>query len=415
MPSLRRGTALLSFWQFLRVGLQALWMLLVARLLGAAGYGTFAGYAGFASAIGSLTGIGFGLTLLQDVSRDRTRFSASLRHAAIAFVGSGALLWLAYVFTAGQFLRGGLPVSTIAFIGIPEVLAFPLTILASYAYQAHDRPGMAGLMYAAIPASNLVALGAFLLGTDDRSLGAYIPYHAGIAVLGTAAVWFTMRHDLRPVRSIGWPGRRDISESAGFSLMRVIDTAMTSLDKSIVLRLAGPEIAGWYTAAFRLASVLAIPASALAMAALPRLFRDRGQERGRRLAHHLLLASLASGALGVLGMLGGSAALPWLLGPGFGGAARAARYLCLAPLLIGVAAAGANVLATSGRRRWRVAAQGVGLIALFGFGAIALPRYGIMGAAIMFQAALAAAALMLWLAVFLRPPPDKSDTAETEA
>lgn len=414
MSSLRTGAILLTFWQLLRVALQALWMLLIARLLGASGYGTFAGYAGLAAAIGSLTGIGFGLTLLQDVSRDRDRFGGALRHAGLAFMASGLVLWMAYALTASHLLHGGISFATIACIGLPEVLAFPLTILASYAYQAHERPGMAGLMYAVIPVSNLLALATFFLTTSDRSLGAYIPYHAIAAILGTVFAWIIMRRDLRPARSEGWPTRHDIAESAGFSLMRVIDTAIVSLDKSIVLRLAGPEIAGWYTAAFRLASVLAVPASALAMAALPRLFRDRGLEGSQRLTRSLLFASLATGSLGVVGMLVGSAALPWLLGSGFAGAARAARYLCFAPLLMGLAAAGANVLATSGRRRWRMAAQATGVISLFVLGAIILPRYGIVGAAIMFQAALAVAALMLWLAVFLRSPPRKPETAETD-
>jgi O-antigen/teichoic acid export membrane protein len=414
MSSLRIGALLLTFWQFLRVAIQALWMLLVARLLGASGYGTFAGYAGFAAAIGSLTGIGFGLTLLQDVSRDRTRFGGALRHAGIAFIMSGLVFWSAYVTTASHFLGAGIPFSTVAYIGIPEVIAFPLTILASYAYQAHERPGMAGVMYAVIPISNLLALGAFVITTRERSLDAYIPYHAAAALLGTTLAWTVMTRDLRPQRSTGWPGRRDVTESAGFSLMRVIDTAMVSLDKSIVLRLGGPEIAGWYTAAFRLASVLAIPASALAMAALPRLFRDHGSEGSHKLARSLLFAALATGSLGIVGMLVGSAALPWLLGPGFAGAAQAARCLCLAPLLMGVAAAGANVLAASGRRRWRMGAQAAGLASLFISGAVALPRYGIAGAAAMFQTALAVAALTLWLAVFLRTPPQKTESAEIE-
>jgi O-antigen/teichoic acid export membrane protein len=414
MSSLRNGALLLTFWQFLRVVFQAIWMLLIARLLGAPGYGTFAGYSGFAAAIGSFTGVGFGLTLLQDVSREPNRFGGALRHAGMAFLSSGLVLWFAYVVTASHLLHGDIPLATVAFIGVPEVLAFPLTILASYAYQAHERTGMAGMMYVVIPVSNLIALAAFFIAAREHSLEAYIPYHAVAALVGSAFAWLVMCRDLRPGRSAGWPRRRDITESVGFSLMRVIDTAMVSLDKSIVLRLGGPEIAGWYTAAFRLASVLAIPASALAMAALPRLFRDRASRESHTLARSLLVAAFATGSLGVLGMFVGSTALPWLLGKGFVGAAQAARYLCLAPLLMGVAAAGANILAASGRRRWRMAAQAAGLAGLITFGEVALPRYGIAGAAAMFQAALAVTALTLWLAVFLRSPPHKIEAVETE-
>lgn len=412
--SLRHGAILLILWQLLRMGMQAVWMFLIARLLGASSYGTFAGYAGLASAIGSFTGIGFGLTLLQDVSRDRSRFGPSLRHATAATLASGAVFWLLYIATAGYALNGNISLLPVVCIGLPEILAFPFTILASYAYQAHERPGMAGLMYAVIPASNLLAIAAFMWLTAERTLSAYVPYHALFAVLGAAAAWTLMRAELHSTTSNTWPTRRDVRESAGFSLMRVIDTAMTSLDKSLVLRLAGPEIAGWYTAAFRLASVLAIPASALAMAALPRLFRERGRTHGQRLPRTLLLASVASGAVAAVGMLAGASALPWLLGASFEGAARAARCLCLAPLLMGLAAAGANVLATSDRRRWRIAAQASGLAGLFAFGGLAMPRYGIAGAAIMLQAALALASLLLWLAVFFRPSRNPTEPVESE-
>jgi hypothetical protein len=59
-------------------------------------------------------------------------------------------------------------------------------------------------------------------------------------------------------------------------------------------------------------------------------------------------------------------------------------------------------------------AQAAGLASLFISGAVALPRYGIAGAAAMFQTALAVAALTLWLAVFLRTPPQKTESAEIE-
>lgn len=411
--ALRTGAVLLTIWQFGRVGLQALWMIAIARLLGAASYGAFAGYAGLASALGAFTGVGFGLTLLQEVSRERSRFGTSLRHAASATLVSGFGLWLLFALIANLLLGHALPGVTLACIGIAEIVAFPATVLSSYAYQAHERPGMAGVMYAVVPMGNLVAVALFALLGKDGSLEAYAPFHAVIACAASGAAWCVMCYQLRPpAADRALPTRREVSESASYSLMRVIDTAMVSLDKSLVLRLAGAEVAGWYTVAFRLVSVLSIPVSALAMAALPRLFRSRGRANDRRLVSGLLIAAIAFGALGGGGMLAGAALLPWLLGPSFANAAHTAQMLCLAPLLMGLTAIGANVLVTSDRRVLRVAAQATGLAVLCGLAAALIPRYGVLGAAAMLQGALAVTAALLWLAIFLRPnvPPEPVET-----
>ncbi|MGE7139696.1 lipopolysaccharide biosynthesis protein [Luteibacter sp. NPDC031894] len=412
-PALRTGTFLLTFWQLARVGLQALWMVLIARVLGAAGYGTFAGYAGLAAALGALTGLGFGLSLLQDVSRDRSRFGTSLFHAGMATIVSGSMFWLLFTIVANGVLGHALAPATVACIGVAELVAFPATILSSYAYQAHERPGMAGLMYAVVPMGNLVAVALYFFAGAGHSLEAYAPFHAVTACIAAGIAWCTMRHQLRPARADRLlPSRGEVTESAGFSLMRVIDTAMVSLDKSLVLRLAGAEVAGWYTVAFRLVSVLSIPVSALAMAALPRLFRTRGTSGDARLVPGLLAASFVFGVAGVVGMLAGAALLPLLLGPTFADAAHAARTLCVAPMLMGLTVTGANVLVTSDRRTRRMAAQICGLAVLYGLAVFLIPRYGILGAAIMLQGALAVTAGLLWLAVFLRPtaPTDHTET-----
>lgn len=400
-----RGALAMTFWQSVRVGAQALWMVAIARALGATGYGTFAGAAGLASAIGSLTGMGFGLLLLQDVTRTPHVFPESWRRANAAFLITGALLWILYTTVAPWVFHNTAPAWQYAAIGLPEIILFPQAILASYAFQTHERMSVAGAIYALVPAGNLLAAAGFLIFSSEYTLGKYLPWHVASSVIAAVAGRSCVTKILRPGRASLSLTRRDLQESLGFSLMRVIDTALVSVDKTLVLRLAGAEIAGWYTAAFRLASVLAIPVSALAMAALPRLFRESGGTGSRRVIGILFTTSLIGGTLGAAAMLAGSWLLPWILGPGFAGAAHAARALCMTPLLIGLCATGANILVTSDRRRARTLAQGTGLVALFTLAMIFIPRYGIAGAAVMLQGALGFTASLLWMMVYRQNRP----------
>lgn len=405
---LARGTLAATLWQGVRVGAQALWMVVIARAIGPSGYGTFAGAAGLAGAIGSLTGVGFGLLMLQDVSRRPDIFPAAWKRANIAFLASGGLLWAIFVLGALPLLPSGTPAWQYAAIGLPEIMFFPQTILASYAFQTRERMGMAGWMYALVPMGNLVAAACFLWLSNEQTLGAYVPWHVASSLGAALAGHVAVSRILRPGPARFLVTRRDVGESLGYSMMRVIDTALVSIDKTLVLRLADPASAGWYTAAFRLASVLAIPVSALAMAALPRLFRARGGDQSARMARTLLLSSLIGGGAASAGMIAASWALPLLLGDDFARSAQAARYLCLTPFLIGLCSTGANVLVTSDRRRLRMMAQAAGLAVLAVLGFTLIPPFGIAGAAVMLQGALGTTAALLWWAAFRSRSPTHS-------
>src|SRR5690606_16619530 len=120
---------------------------------------------------------------------------------------------------------------------------------------------------------NLLALALFVTGTAGRSVSDYVPYHAGGALVAAfvAVAWVKVR--LSPARSRFVISRRDLSEGAGFSAMRLADVAQSSLDKVFVLTLGGSHAAGIYTAAYRFVSIATTPLISLSMAALPRLFR----------------------------------------------------------------------------------------------------------------------------------------------
>jgi len=392
-----RGTVAATIWQGLRVGSQAVWMIVIARALGPSAYGNFAGAAGLATALGSLTGLGFGLLMLQDASRDPARLATGWRRATLAYFASGALLWGGFVLIAPLVVS--LPRLQFAAIGIPELVCFPLTILSSYAFQTRERMGWAGAMYSLVPASNLLAVGCFVISGQERTLANYLLWHAGCSVAAALIGQTLVSGLLRPGRAELSLTRRDAGEALGFSLMRIVDNGLGSLDKTLVLRLAGAEAAGIYTAAFRLVAVLALPVTSLAMAALPRLFRIETRPEQTRLVRRLALFGAAGGAAAVIGVLILSEMIPWVLGPGFEAAAGFARWLCLFPLLFGLSSLGCNVLIASNRRSHRIGVQLLGLVTLAVGMTALVPPFGLGGAAVALTAAHGAIVLTIWAIV----------------
>jgi len=395
---LAHNTVLASGWQGVRVALQAVWVILLARAIGPAEYGSFAGMAGLATAIGSLTGLGFGMLMVQDASRNHEQFSIAWKRAFYLALLSGLALWGLYMGVAPFVFRIEGSPWIYAAIGLPELVCFPVTIIAAYAFQLHERMGWSGALFTLITLGNLVAVGVFLVVSPTRTLTFYLPFHAVGSILASACAVALVVRLLAPSAAPFSISRRDIREGLGFSLMRIADTGMTSLDKTLVLLLAGSRVAGIYGSAYRFVAVLAMPATSLGMAALPRLFRNHHADPKAqpKLVSVLLATTIAYGLVAAVLAYLLSGLLPILFGPAFAEAAEVARWLAIFPLLYGLYALGCNVLVTSDRRTLRVLAQASGIAILVVSALMWIPRFGVKGAAGMLLFTQFATVVLLW-------------------
>ena len=143
---LAHGAMLMLIWQAVRAGMQGVWAIGLARTLGPESYGMFAGFAGLASTMGAMTGLGFGLLMLQSASRDNDAFPENWTRALLAMGSSGIALLVVYHLIAVNVTGYELAMTAIVAIAVPELLCLPTTIIASYAFQAHERMGWAGAM-----------------------------------------------------------------------------------------------------------------------------------------------------------------------------------------------------------------------------------------------------------------------------
>jgi len=396
-------TTRVACWQTVRIGGQALWVILLARLLGPHGYGAFAGASGLATALGGLTGLGMGLVMLQDVSRDPTLFGDRWHKALTTSLVSGALLTPLYVICGFFMLRHTVPLNALVAIGLSELLLFPVMSVCAFAFSSRHRMGTAAALPAVMASFRMLALLAFWIAPLSRSLPLYAWYHAGATLACAAAAWLWVTLALRPAAGIHRPNRRDLCEGLGFSMVWMVGNALSSLDKTLVLRIAGAETAGLYTAGYRFATVFALPVEALTMAAGPRLFRHGGgMEKQPHLVPRLFLSTLfctlaAGGAL-----WGMSGVLPWLLGPAFTPAVPAVRGMAAFVPCYGLRLLGSNVLMAADGKRLRAIIEGLGLALLITLAFDWLPAYGLSGAIAMICTTEACLATITWLVVWVR-------------
>lgn len=400
---LARDTAFVAFWQAARIGSQALWVVVIARLLGPQGYGTFTGAAGLATAIGGFTGLGMGLVMLQDVARDPTLFGNRWRKAIVTCLISGLVLGLLFVLCAETLLDHRISLAALIAIALSELFLFPIVSVAAFAFSSRHCMGIAAALPALMALCRVLAALACWLIAPSFTLDTYVWFHVIATAVCACTAWTWVNLQLRPTYSRFALSRRDLSEGMGFSMVWATNNALTSLDKTLVLRLAGAEVAGLYAAVYRFAVVLALPVEALTMAAGPRLFRHGGRvEKQPLLISRLLLSAIVGGCLmgAVLWMLAGL--LPWLLGANFSPAIPAARWMALFVPCYGLRLLGSNILMTSDSKWLRVLIEGCGLGLLVVLALLWLPSHGLKAAVAMIIATEALLAAVTWLAIWHR-------------
>lgn len=391
-------TGRVAFWQAMRIGGQALWVILIARLLGPHGYGTFVGVAGLATTLGGFTGLGMGLVMLQDTARDPGLFDRRWSQALGACVASGCVLAIAFGLIAPRLLAN-VPALIVAALGVSELLFFPLVSVAAFAFSARGRMGTAAAMPALTALGRVLAAAAFWAFAAHR-LETYVWLHV-TATLTCALVALAMvRQQCRPHPASLRLSRREVREGVGFSAVWMVGNALSSLDKTLVLRLAGAEIAGLYAAVYRLATVLALPIEAMTMAAGPRLFRHGGGQAQPGLIARLVGFTLACSVLAGIVLWWSAALLPWLLGETFRPAVAAARWMVIFVPCYGLRLLGSNILMASNAKTWRVLIEGAGLACLLLFALLWLPRYGLYGAVAMICMSEGLLAIAVWLALW---------------
>lgn len=384
MGRMAHNTVLSTFWQFVRIGTQVVWLILIARTMGPIGYGTFAGLAGLATTLAGLSGLGSGILLVKHVALDPGTFGERWRRTLTTTLLSGMLLAIPFVWLASQVAQPYASLSAVCLIGVSELVFFPLVFVAGQAFQAHERLGWAGLVHCLMGFSRMLAVVLFSASGVTKDLETYAVFHFVSSCIAMAGVLLIVELTLKPIGRLGLPGMQEIREGLGFSASWFTGNGLVELDKTLTLRLAGPEVAGLYSVAYRLVSVFTLPVAALTLAAQPRLFR-KGHSVDATTSHHLerhlLVSTTIYAVVASVAMYFLAGVLPWLLGDGFESAVEAARLLILVPPLFSIRLLGSTILMTSGHQARRVVIELLGLGLLIILAVAWIPSFGLKGAA----------------------------------
>ena len=136
--SFARDTGHLTLGQGLRLAIQAVYFVLIARILGPSRYGAFASIVALAGVFTPFSGLGTPNLFIKNVRSGKRKASICWGNGLAATLGSGSL-FVAIVFAVDILFRLRIPLGVVAGVCCSDLILMRVTELAMFGFGAIDR------------------------------------------------------------------------------------------------------------------------------------------------------------------------------------------------------------------------------------------------------------------------------------
>lgn len=364
----------------IRAVIQAVYLLIVSRWLGAEGYGLFAGSVAFVILVAPLANWGSPLLLTRYIAENRNSSRAMWATALVQTGVIGSMLVIGMLAIMGEVLPQHLPLWPMLLIALSELILLPTAQAATSHCFALEKGVASAISICLVPIGRtLVMLSVIVAGFSGS------PEYAALAhFIGSLLGFFVA---IAVVTSIdGWPAWRErlslreaTRQGTAYAISNVAGAGYQEVDKVLMLQLLGAAVVGPYTVAFRVASIFVLPISALISATLPRLMAN-GAGSNLRTYRVVLLTALGYGTVASLGVIIISPFVPYIFGEDYHDAASYLMLLASWPALFALRQCLAVKLTVTGRQHIRSITEVAGLVCVAVLNLIFLPRIGVNAA-----------------------------------
>ncbi len=338
---LAKNTSILTLGMVLRTFSQGLVFIIIARSMGADGYGGFVSLIAITGTLSGLVGFGSHVLLTRDTALDPQKFHQAWGHTLYSLAISTPIIFIAYLILAFFILPNEISWIPILFIGIADLIFWPLSNVCVSAYQGFERMGRVSRMIIVPVVMRLfVALiFLFLLINENIQQSMLLTWTSLYLIAAIVAVGYTqwmVYKDLGKPVFLNSHWFTKIKESMPFALWASSDKVYIDADKVMLARMTSLDITGIYSAAYRLVDIFLLPIHSLIGAATPRFFQE-----GNKGIYHALMYSIKlikipftySLSIGFIIYLSAKFT-PFILGDSFNESIEAIRYLAWIPIII---------------------------------------------------------------------------------
>jgi len=393
-----------SLWVFSGQGasvvIQALYFIVIARLLTPGEYGLYIGAAAFVSMVSSYSSMGSGLVFLRHASQDHSCCSEYFGNILLTTGVMGSVLALGIHYSA-EWLAGRDSVRLITVVAVGDLFFASLAMSMSQVFQAFELMRISALIGLLVSVSRL-ATAVVLLAALHRTTALTWAYASvGISSLGAILSVLTAlskfgRPRFRPLSAV-----RQAGEGLSFAMTGTALGACNDIDKVMLVHFGMTAANGVYAMAYRVVDVCTLPIRSVHTAAFPRLFRlgATGVGPAFQFASRLLWRTALLALAAVPCLLLSAPLVPRLIGPNYFASVSAMRWLSLVPVLRSLHLSAGDALAGIGHQRLRLGLQFVAAFLNVALNVFLIPKFSWHGAAWSSLATDGALAAMCWIAL----------------
>ncbi len=372
----------LAFGQGTSFFLQAMYFVLLARLLGVREYGVFAGCYAVVNALTPYTTLGGGLLFIRYVSLDASLAKMYWGNALTIAASLSSVMALCLYF-AGPALTGQHVPLLFIVLSMANGFFAQVSGMAAQVFQTYEKMQMTAILGVLTNLSRFVAVVILFFAWHHANA-----YQWGLGVLFSSAATALVAQ-IFVGREIGWPRVdfgvifRSVGEGIGFSFAGTTQAVYNDIDKTMLSHYGFTTQNGFYSLAYRIVDFATAPIAALDIALLPGYFRiqeDSYKSVLRRVIKSLKVTVLSGVAVALLTLLA-SPLVPFAAGKSFAEAVVVLRWLCWLPILRGIHRMAGIALTGTGHQFRRTLSQCA--VAIFNVicNWLWIPRYGWLGAA----------------------------------
>jgi O-antigen/teichoic acid export membrane protein len=367
----------------LKLVIQAVYFILIARSLEPAQYGAFVAVVAIAAIVSPFVGLGTSNLIIRNTAHDPGSFSRSWGNGLLVTFVSG-LAALGLVLSCGFVLPANLHWTVLFLVASADLIFGRIVDFCGFAFSAANKFAATAQLNMWISLSRLLGLGILVAIVHRPSIEAWAAvYLLAIAVTAAGSLGWGLTALEKPTLRTSeiWP---EMKEGVYFSVGLSAQTVYNDIDKTMLAKLGDLPATGIYGAAYRIIDVSLVPLRSLLSAANPGFFRAGhvgGIRETRRYMARLLPKTVAYSVLVAIGLLLFAPLVPHILGKDYARSVSALRWLAVLPVLKTVHSFFADALTGAGHQRLRTIIQIV--VALFNIliNLWIIPAYSWLGAA----------------------------------
>lgn len=375
-----------SFWTFstkaMTMVVQVAYFIMVARYLGSEDYGLFEGTKAIWAILFPFIGVGMGDILIQNVSRDSTKFSRYWGDTLLVFLLSVGIA-LVTIFPLITIILPTVPPLFILLILLADIVGLKLCGLGQMAFVANHqikRGSQYGMIYSFTKL--IAALFLPLFPENQRLIGWGILYCVGSVVPALIMFILVQKKFGKPEFRLDSLPIDSFKQGFLFSLSNSASGVSAQLDRAMLVSLAHPVAAGIYSAGYRFIDMSRIPIFSIQSASYARFFKygESGIQGTIGFTRKLLPLILVYGGVALIVLLSFSSFVPKLLGEEFAEASSVVIWLAPISLMYGLEYLASDSLTGAGFQGKRSFIQVLSAFLNVGLNLYLIPTYSWRGA-----------------------------------